>query len=128
MSPLWLKRTKDGLKERRSGTDRRAGKDRRKGHRRDGAGRRGTSELYQSDLDRHLWSWAIPAAAKKRRKAKAKRERHRRIAGVVASAAGALSAAGVSYFLYRRLRENQLPEDPETAEADLDEADFEEDR
>jgi hypothetical protein len=43
---------------------------------------------------------------------------------VVASAAGALSAAGLSYFLYKRLREDELPEDPDDAQGDLDEADF----
>ncbi|UCC83451.1 MAG: hypothetical protein JSW46_00525 [Gemmatimonadota bacterium] len=127
MSPLWLKRgdrdsaPKGEGEERRSGGDRRTGKERR-GRRRDG--RRSTSELYQSDLDRHLWSWATPSA-KRRRKEKSKRERRRRFAGVVASAAGALSAAGLSYILYRRLREDELPEDPDDAQADLDEADFE---
>jgi hypothetical protein len=34
-------------------------------------------------------------------------------------------AAGLSYFLYRRLREEEEPEDPEEGQADLDEADFE---
>ncbi len=128
MSPLWLKRgDRDGPPkgegdERRSGGERRAGKERRKSGRRDG--RRSTSDLYQSDLDRHLWSWASPGT-KRRRKEKSKRERRRRFAGVVASAAGALSAAGLSYFLYKRLREDELPEDPNDAQADLDEADFE---
>ncbi len=110
MSPLWLKRgDRDGPPkgegdERRSGGERRAGKERRKSGRRDG--RRSTSDLYQSDLDRHLWSWASPGT-KRRRKEKSKRERRRRFAGVVASAAGALSAAGLSYFLYKRLREDE---------------------
>ncbi len=104
---------------RRRGRDRRTGKDRRK------RGSRRTEELYQSDLDRHLWSWASPASAKKRRKEKARRERRRTVAGVVASAAGALSAAGLSYFLYKRLREDERPPDPDQAQGDLDEADFE---
>ncbi|NIN71570.1 MAG: hypothetical protein GTO46_06495 [Gemmatimonadetes bacterium] len=127
MSPLWLKRgdresaPKGEGEERRTGRERRTGKERR-GRGRDG--RRSTSELYQSDLDRHLWSWASPSA-KRRRKEKSKRKRRRRFAGVVASAAGALSAAGLSYILYRRLREDELPEDPEDAQGDLDEADFE---
>lgn len=131
MSPLWLKRgDRDGAPkgegdERRSGRERRAGKERRKRGGRDG--RRSTSDLYQSDLDRHLWAWASPGA-KRRRKEKSKRKRRRRFAGAVASAAGALSAAGLSYFLYKRLREDELPEDPDDAQADLDEADFEEDR
>lgn len=118
MSPLWLKKG-EGDKRRR-GKDRRTGRDRRK-RRRDS--RRSTSDLYQSDLDRHLWSWATPGD-KRRRKEKSKRERRRRFAGVVASAAGALSAAGLSYILYRRLREDELPEDSDDVQ-DLDEADFE---
>ncbi len=128
MSPLWLKRSgrddapQDEGDERRSGRDRRASPERRGRSRRDG--RRSTSDLYQSDLDRHLWSWASPGA-KKRRKEKSKRARRRRFAGVVASAAGALSAAGLSYILYKRLRESELPDDPEDAQGDLDEADFE---
>jgi hypothetical protein len=131
VSPLWLKRgDRDGAPkgegdERRSGKDRRKGRERRVPARRDGARGRSTSDLYQSDLDRHFWSWASPGA-KRRRRAKSKRERRRRFAGVVASAAGALSAAGLSYFLYRRLREDELPEDSDDAPADLDEADFEE--
>lgn len=130
MSPLWLKRTDDDgsargeRKKRRSGRERRGPGDRREPDRRDGGRRRTTSELYQSDLDRHLWSWASSKAAKRRRKERTKRKRRRRVAGVVASAAGALSAAGLSYFLYRRLREDELPEDPDAGQADLDEADF----
>ncbi len=120
MSPLWLKKGDRESDERRSGRARRTGKERR-GRSRDG--RRSTSDLYQSDLDRHLWSWAGPGA-KKRRKEKSRRKRRRRFAGVVASAAGALSAAGLSYFLYKRLREDELPEDPDDAQGDLDEADF----
>jgi hypothetical protein len=119
---MWLKRGAGEDAERRSGSDRRTGRDRRDRGRRDG--RRSTSELYQSDLDRHLWSWASPGA-KKRRREKSKRARRRRFAGVVASAAGALSAAGVSYLLYKRLREEELPEEDNDALADLDEADFE---
>jgi len=122
VSPLWLKRGAGKGAERRSGTDRRTGRDRRERGRRDG--RRSTSDLYQSDLDRHLWSWASPGA-KRRRREKSKRARRRRFAGAVASAAGALSAAGLSYLLYKRLREEELPEEDDDAVADLDEADFE---
>lgn len=125
MSPLWLKRRDREAEDddRRHGDDRRTGRKRRS--RRDG--RRSTSELYQSDLDRHLWSWAS-SGEKQRRREKSRRKRRRRFAGVVASAAGALSAAGLSYILYKRLREDEPPEDPEQALGDLDEADFEDDR
>lgn len=87
--------------------------------------RRSVRDLYKTDLDRHLWSWASPSAREKRRKEKERRQRRRKFAGVVASAAGAVGAAGLSYFLYRRLREDDRPLDPVHSQADLDEADFE---
>jgi hypothetical protein len=126
MTPLKLGRADgDGSAqkaERRSREDQRGGPERRKsGDLRDG-GRRRVRDLYQSDLDRHLWSWASPAK-KKRRKKKAP-ARRRRVAGLVASAAGALSAAGLFYFLYRRLRKDDRPDDPVHSQADLDEDDF----
>ncbi|KPK79871.1 MAG: hypothetical protein AMS25_11115 [Gemmatimonas sp. SM23_52] len=106
--------TKDerrSVKERRSGEERRSGKDRRG----DGS-RLGIRDLYQSDLDRHLWSWASPSARKKRRKAKERHKRRRQLTGVLASAAGALSAAGLSYFIWRRFKKGEQPDDPEAAQ------------
>jgi hypothetical protein len=135
MAPLWLRRTdRNGgtptaeRKDRRRKSERRTGKDRRFGHdRRDG--RRSIRDYYRSDLDRHLWSWTSPKSTRKkaprRKKPERKLARRRTLAGVVASAAGALSAAGLSYFLYRRLKKEELPDDPAAAQADLDEADFE---
>jgi hypothetical protein len=109
-------------KERRSGRDRRSGGDRRaipRGERR--AGGRRTRDLYKNDLDRHLWSWSIPATAQRRKKKK-RRSRRRTMAGLLASAAG---AAGLSFLLYRKLREGEPPAEPSDAAADLDEDDFE---
>jgi hypothetical protein len=115
---------KAGRAERRT-RERRTGKElRARTGRRDGAGR-SIRDLYQSDLDRHLWSWAKPSAKKKRRKERERRVRQRKLARIVASAAGAVGAAGLSYFLYRRLRERERPDDPAHGQADLDEADFE---
>jgi len=117
-------RKKKPVTERRSGKDRsRSAKGRRKPKPRDND-RRGIRDLYKTDLDRHLWSWASPSAREKRRKEKHRRRRRRKVAGVVASAAGAVGAAGLSYFLYRRLREDDRPLDPVHSQADLDEADF----
>ena len=111
--------------KRRSAADRRGAKRRRaKSIPRDND-RRSIRDLYKTDLDRHLWSWASPSAREKRRKEKQRRRRRRKFAGVVASAAGAVGAAGLSYFLYRRLREDDQPLDPIHSQADLDEADFE---
>lgn len=114
MAPLKLGKPKgDGgapqaaKKERRGGKERRSSKERR----RDGS-RLGIRDLYQSDLDRHLWSWASPSA----RKAKARRRRRRQLAGVLASAAGALSAAGLSYFMWRKFKRAGERDDPEAAE------------
>jgi hypothetical protein len=87
--------------------------------RRDGS-TRSIRDLYQSDLDRHLWSWAAPSAKEKRRKEKRKQRRRRRFARIVASAAGAVGAAGLSYFLYRKLRRDDRREDPTHAQADLE--------
>jgi hypothetical protein len=120
MAPLKLGKLKgDGgapqaaKKERRSRRERRSGKERRS----DGS-RLGIRDLYQSDLDRHLWSWASPSVRKKRRKAQERRRRRRQLAGVLASAAGALSAAGLSYFVWRKLKKEDEPDDPEAAEGD----------
>ena len=111
--------------DRRSGHDRRSGRDRRAQPptRRHGRRRR-TRDLYKNDLDRHLWSWTS-ASAERRRKVQKRRSRRRTVAGIVASAVGAFGAAGLSVLLLRRLREEELPPDPEHAEADLNEADFE---
>ncbi len=112
-------------------TARRSGKSRREAKRRRikvmprDNDQRGIRDLYKTDLDRHFWSWASPSARNRRRKARARRRRRRTLAGIIASAAGALGAAGLSYALYRRLKEDDRPLDPEYAEADLDEADFE---
>ena len=111
-----------GGSERRSGHDRRSGKDRRSTsratrHER----RRETRDLYKNDLDRHLWSWTS-AAAEQRRKQRKRKTKQRTIAATV----GALGAAGISVLLLRSLRkDDRRPTDPEDAEADLDEADFE---
>lgn len=110
-----------GIAERRSGHDRRSGKERRSAPR---VRRHGTRDLYKNDLDRHLWSWTSGATEQRRRSPKRKRRR-RTVAGIVASTVGALGAAGLSVFLLRSLREADRPTDPEHAEADLDEADFE---
>ena len=57
-----------------------------------------TEDLYQSDLDRHLWS--VPSRPERK-----ERDGGRRIARLIASAAGMLGAAGLSYWVYRRLRD-----------------------
>lgn len=125
MSRLKSSKKKKPAAERRSGKDSRGAKHRRAKITHRDNDRRGTRDLYKTDLDRHLWSWASPSAREKRRKEKHRRRRRSKLAGVVASAAGAVGAAGVSYFLYRRLREDERPPDPEHSQADLDEADFE---
>jgi len=111
--------------DRRSGHDRRSGRDRRakrppRRHER----RRRTRDLYKNDLDRHLWSWTS-AATERRRKVRKRRTRRRTVAGIVASAVGAIGAAGLSVLLLRKLRDEEPTPDPEHAEADLNEADFE---
>lgn len=111
--------------ERRSGYDRRSGKDRRgKSPPRRHERRRRTRDLYKNDLDRHLWSWPS-AATERKRKVPKRRVRRRTVAGIVASTVGAVGAAGLSVFLLRRLRDVEPPPDPDHAEADLNEADFE---
>jgi len=139
MSPLWLgKAEPDGKKTRgeaakgtkkvrRKRSERRSGDDRRRrGDRRRRKRDRHTRDLYRSDLDRHLWSWASSKTSRKKREQDKKTtERRRKVAGVVASAAGALGAAGISWFLYRKIRKEERDEDPISKQADLDEADFE---
>lgn len=114
-----------GVTERRSGHDRRSGRDRRGAQPSDSRHerRRRTRDLYKNDLDRHLWSWTSPAA-EERRKEPRRRARRRTVVGIVASTIGAVGAAGLSVILLRSLREEDRPADPEHAEADLDEADF----
>ncbi|MEE9133572.1 MAG: hypothetical protein V3U13_08430 [Gemmatimonadota bacterium] len=132
MTPLWLlgRQSDDAVskgarRNRRSGKERGSGKDHRAGSSRRDSARRSIRDLYKTDLDRHLWSWASPSAREKRQKEKQRRRRRRKVTQIVASAAGAVGAAGLSYFLYRRLREDERPRDPIHAQADLDEADFE---
>lgn len=93
-----------GGKDRRKGRDRRSGEERRRSQRADDP-----RDLYQSDLDRHFWSWPIPSGRKR------KRRRRLKLAGVIASAAGLLGAAGISYFFYRRRH------DEATAQTDAEE-------
>ncbi|UCF18558.1 MAG: hypothetical protein JSU87_11480 [Gemmatimonadota bacterium] len=110
--------------DRRSGEDRRSGKDRR-GSRGRRHHRRGIRDLYKTDLDRHLWSWVQPGARKKRRQEAGQTRRRHTLAGLLASAAGTVGAAGLSYYLWKRLRTTEKSSDPEHEQADLDEADFE---
>ncbi len=114
---------KAGSRDRRSGEARRSGKDRPGSRGRHH--RRGIRDLYKTDLDRHLWSWVRPGARKKRREQTAQTRRRRTLAGFLASAAGTLGAAGLSFYLWKRLRSPEKPADPEHEQADLDEADFE---
>ncbi len=80
-----------------------------------GAVRRYIRDLYRSDLDRHLWALPVPKNNKKRRKKK-ERDKRRRAARLLASAAGALGAAGASYWLYRRIRKSKHGDaDPQSA-------------
>lgn len=113
-----------GNKERRDRVERRSGAERRAAGRRDGR-RRSIRDHYRNDLDRHFWTWASPSARKRRRQERERRRRRKTALGLIASAAGALGAAGLSVFLYRKLREeDERPIDPAHAQADLDEADF----
>ena len=108
-------------RERRRAAGRhRRGDRRRRNDRRDG---RNIRDLYKTDLDRHLWSWASPSAKKERKKRRRSRARRRKIAGLLASAAGMLSAAGLSYLVYRKLRKGDRPEDLITDPAEHDEDD-----
>lgn len=85
------KRSDRAQRERRSGVERRSGRDRRGSD---------AHDLYQTDLDRHLWTFPR-AAARRRKRAKRKRSVKRRIARVVA---GGIGVAGLAYYLYRRSR------------------------
>ena len=78
-------------RERRSGVLRRSGRDRRGGD---------VHDLYQTDLDRHFWTFPR-AESRRRKRAKRKRSVKRRIARVVA---GSIGVAGLAYYLYRRSR------------------------
>ena len=114
MARSWLG-TSERDRNSKRGTRRDTGERRRSEGRRDG--RRTIRDLYKTDLDRHLWT---PRA--KRDQEKKKRHRRRRtVAGLLASAAGAV---GLSFLLYRRLRKPARPYDPAHAEADLAEADL----
>ncbi len=119
-----IKRDKKGKAKRSAPAERSHGKKSNRTERGDGPVR-SIRDLYQSDLDRHLWSWASPSAREKRRKEKRKRRRQRRVARILASAAGAVGAAGLSYFLYRKLRRNDRAEAAADAPADRDDADTE---
>lgn len=112
----------DGVKkDRRSGGDRRHGGDRRVPAAPETAAD-DARNIYKHDLDRHLWSWSRSSRSRARGgKRRRKVRRRRKVAGLIASAAGALGAASLSFFLYRQLRDHDRPADPE---ADLDEADF----
>jgi hypothetical protein len=122
MSPLG-KKLRDG--KHTKGRERRRGEDRRRRERRSGSERRqetegrGVSDLYRSDLDRHLWSWP-----RKRKSEKASGEGRSKIARIAASAAGAVGAIGLSWLVYRKLRKDEGAPDPEELQGDLDEADF----
>jgi hypothetical protein len=125
MSPLRFRKADPngkakGEKERRRGSDRRRSRERRRaGERRRRDGDRHTRELYRSDLDRHLWSWASSKTSRKKRK-------RRKATGVAASVAGALGAVGLSWFLYKKIRGEEREDDPIGEQVDLDEADFDE--
>ena len=101
--------------------------DRRKSVRATRRDRLDARDLYKNDLDRHLWAWPKPRSARRKKKKAGKTSdgRRRRVARLVASAAGMLGAAGVSYLVYRRLRkrDGDFRDDPEAAEADADLAD-----
>ncbi len=134
MSPLRLRKAdpngkaKGEKKERRRGSDRRKGRERRsrgQARGRDGDGH--TRDLYRSDLDRHLWSWASSKTSRKKRKQKREAaERRRNATGIAASVAGALGAVGLSWFLYKKIRGEEREDDPINRQGDLDEADFNE--
>ena len=94
-------------RERRSGADRRSGEERR------WSGADDPRDLYQSDLDRHLWSWPTPSRRKRKRKGRFKR------VGLIASAAGLIGAAG--YLFYRRRQDDAAANaDPEDAQGSED--------
>lgn len=94
----------DRAQRERSSAAQRSGKDRRGGE---------AHDLYQTDLDRHLWTF--PGGASRRRKrAKRKKSVKRRIARVVA---GTIGFAGLAYYLYRRSRgdADSRPKEPDAA-------------
>jgi hypothetical protein len=105
------------VKDRRSGRERRSGEERRE------AG--DVSDLYRSDLDRHLWSWATPRRSRGKRGKLQKKKGGTRKVGIWTWAAGAAAAvAGLSFLLYRRRRKGDSARKASSA-PDLDEADFE---
>ena len=110
MARSWLG-TSERDRNSKRGTRRDAGERRHRG------GRRTIRDLYKTDLDRHLWT----PRAKRDQEKKKRRRRRRTVAGLLASAAGAV---GLSFLLYRRLRKPARPYDPAHAEADLAEADL----
>lgn len=110
-------------KDRRSGSDRRHGNDRRVAEPPE-ATADDARNIYKHDLDRHLWSWSRSSRARVRNSDRRRKIRRRKkAAGLIASAAGALGAASLSFFLYRQLRDHDRSAAPE-ADADLDKADF----
>ena len=74
---------------------RKKGSDRRMSDRRKAKGRLHMRDLYQTDLDRHFWAWP---------KSKKPAGRRRTMVRLIASAAGMLGAAGLSYVAYKKLR------------------------
>lgn len=106
---------------RKSTSSSKRARERRKRRRRARAkadGRR-TEDLYRTDLDRHLWTPRVRDGRRRRR-------RRRKLARAVASTAGMLGAAGLSYWLYRVLRDSDsdhedASDDPEAAQADVEE-------
>ncbi len=111
-------RTSEG-KERRRGAERRKGRERRVPAEAEAPSVR---DLYRSDLDRHLWSWPKSKPSKKRKKAKKAPSRRRNVVRILASGAGMVGAAGVSYLLYRKLRskESGREDDPLSAQAEIE--------
>ncbi|MDP2576285.1 MAG: hypothetical protein V3U63_01850 [Gemmatimonadota bacterium] len=120
------RRSRNGAKAKER-TERRGDRDRRKSVRATRRDRLDARDLYKTDLDRHLWAWPKPKSARRKKKKAGKTSdgRRRRVARLVASAAGMLGAAGVSYLVYRRLRkrDGDFRDDPEAAQADGDLAD-----
>ena len=87
--------TKSKRENRKKDSDRREGVDRRMSDRRKAKGRLHMRDLYKTDLDRHLWAWP---------KSKKPARRRRTMVRLIASAAGMLGAAGLSYVAYKKLR------------------------
>jgi len=104
MSSKKGKRQTGQARERRSGDDRRSGRDRRSGaDSRESGG--DIHDLYQADLDRHLWSFGSGKGRTRR-----KRSPVRRVARIL----GALGVAGLSYYVYRRWLGDEAETDEET--------------